>query len=305
MLDSTTTNSNFNPENLHIARYEGVIVDAICSQGFLFGDIDMSRFRRKEKLLKPCDYCGGDAFYRFASGKRSYCCKNHQNKCPGMQRVLSKNNAMRRPEVAAKVSKKNHGNWKGKITVFCLQCGKSKEIYASEKRKRSFCNNQCHGKWKKENWQGKDNHNYVERIIAFCSHCGKEKEIIPSCKAKYNFCNRKCFGKWISENLIGENGINWQGGKSFEQYCAVWTDKEYQEYVLNRDNNKCQNPDCWENCNHLSMNRHHINYNKEDCHYKNIITVCRSCNSRANGNREYWTKLYQEIMAKKYGYQYD
>lgn len=193
-----------------------------------------------------------------------------------------------------------------KITVFCAQCGKSKEIYPREQNKKHyFCNNQCHGEWKKINWQDKNNHNYIERIEIFCAQCNKPIKILPLEKRDNNFCNRECNGKWMSENLIGENSLAWQGGKSFEEYCVVWTDQEYQEYVLNRDNNECQNPDCRKNCNHLSMNRHHINYDKEDCHYKNIITICRSCNSRANGNRKYWTEFYQNIMTEKYGYKYD
>jgi len=57
MLDNTTINSNLSSENLHIAKYEGVIVDAICSQGFLFEVNDMSRFKRTVALPPLCA-CG-------------------------------------------------------------------------------------------------------------------------------------------------------------------------------------------------------------------------------------------------------
>jgi len=49
---------------------------------------------------------------------------------------------------------------------------------------------------------------------------------------------------------------------------------------------------------------HHIDYNKKNCDPSNIITVCGSCNSRANKDREYWTKFYREIMNNKYGCKY-
>ena len=65
---------------------------------------------------------------------------------------------------------------------------------------------------------------------------------------------------------------------------------------------ECQNPDCWNTSKRLS--RHHIDYNKKNCYLWNIITVCFSCNSRANYNRSFWTEFYQDIMFKKYGYGY-
>lgn len=42
-----------------------------------------------------------------------------------------------------------------------------------------------------------------------------------------------------------------------------------------------------------------------DCNPWDIITLCKSCNVRANYNRKYWQDLYQDIMTKKYGYEYE
>jgi len=95
----------------------------------------------------------------------------------------------------------------------------------------------------------------------------------------------------------------WKGGKSFEPYCHIWIDKEYKQDLKDRDNNQCQNPDCWNNTKRLCL--HHINYTKKDCHPKNLITICISCNTRANKNRNNWQDFYQNIMLEKYGYKYD
>jgi len=95
----------------------------------------------------------------------------------------------------------------------------------------------------------------------------------------------------------GKNNPNWQGGKSCEQYCQTWTDKEFQDYILERDNYECQNPDCWGNS--IGLNRHHINYNKKDCSLNNIITLCISCNARANKDRDWHEVWYGAIMEKK------
>lgn len=107
----------------------------------------------------------------------------------------------------------------------------------------------------------------------------------------------------ISLSLMGEKHHNWKGGISNELYCDIWLDKEYKEDILSRDNHVCQSFDCWKTIDRLCC--HHINYDKKNCHPWNIITLCISCNSRANTNRKHWTGFYQEIMTEKYEYKYE
>ena len=98
---------------------------------------------------------------------------------------------------------------------------------------------------------------------------------------------------------MGDKHPNWKGGIAVEPYCDIWADKEYKESIRERDNYKCQNPDCWENTNSETLNIHHVNYVKKNCHPKNLISLCRSCNARANHNRKYWQKLYTKILEGK------
>ena len=93
---------------------------------------------------------------------------------------------------------------------------------------------------------------------------------------------------------MGEDSPHWKGGISCEPYCDAWADKEYKKSILERDNYECQNPDCWGTSKRLTI--HHINYVKKHCDPWNLITLCNSCNARANFNRDYWTKFYQTIM---------
>lgn len=93
------------------------------------------------------------------------------------------------------------------------------------------------------------------------------------------------------ENNKGENHPMWKGGISCEPYCDVWADKEYKESIKERDNYECQNEDCWKTSKKLCL--HHINYVKKDCRPINLITVCQSCNSRANKNKDFWKKYYR------------
>lgn len=106
------------------------------------------------------------------------------------------------------------------------------------------------------------------------------------------------------ENIVlthsGPLASNWQGGISCDPYCVNW-DQILKEYIKERDNYKCQNPDCWKKKGSI-LNIHHVNYNKKNCHPRNLITLCNSCNARANYNRKFWKKLYQKILYDKYKY---
>jgi hypothetical protein len=117
--------------------------------------------------------------------------------------------------------------------------------------------------------------------------------------------------KKISKSNSGEsNGMygkcgslapGWRGGISCEPYCFEWSNKEFKDMIKDRDVNKCLNPDCWRNCNHLPLHIHHIDNNKKNCDPRNLITVCNSCNQRAKKDREWHTSWYQAIIYRRYG----
>ena len=105
------------------------------------------------------------------------------------------------------------------------------------------------------------------------------------------------------DKISGDKNPNWKGGIACEPYCDVWLDKEYKQSIMKRDDHECQNPDCWNTTDRMGL--HHIDYDKKNCKPENIITVCVSCNSRANGSkdfpRQYWQQMYEGIMISKYG----
>ena len=104
-------------------------------------------------------------------------------------------------------------------------------------------------------------------------------------------------------SFSGPGNPNWKGGISFEPYCSVWSDKEYKADIRDRDGNVCLNPYCdSKNINYLVI--HHIDYDKKNCTPQNLITVCTSCNSRANYDRKWHTEWYRTILNKRYGYNY-
>ena len=112
----------------------------------------------------------------------------------------------------------------------------------------------------------------------------------------WNSADARCPTCWAI-NVSGPNSHNWKGGISCEPYCDAWVDKEYKESIKERDNYECQNPNCWQTSKKLVI--HHIDYNKKNCVPNNLITLCNSCNARANTYREFWTVLYSNILPNK------
>lgn len=103
--------------------------------------------------------------------------------------------------------------------------------------------------------------------------------------------------------LFGETNPNWNGGITYDDYCDIWKDKEYKFDLRERDGHKCLNPYCTSK-DPTKLVIHHINYNKKDCHPNNLITVCNSCNARANYDRDWHQSWYQAILMRRYNYKY-
>lgn len=99
-------------------------------------------------------------------------------------------------------------------------------------------------------------------------------------------------------NCRAENHPSWKGGISCEPYCFEWSFKGFKDMIKERDGNKCLNPDCWGNIHRLSV--HHVDYNKKNCAPENLITLCASCNSRANKDREWHEAWYNTIIWARY-----
>ena len=116
----------------------------------------------------------------------------------------------------------------------------------------------------------------------------------------WNKWNRgqRCF-KCVVLNNSGCNSVHWKGGISKEPYCQDWT-RDLKDFVKERDGYKCMNPDCWGKDDMLHV--HHINYNKKSCGPENLITVCRSCNTRANKDRNWHEAWYKAILHRRYNY---
>jgi len=104
----------------------------------------------------------------------------------------------------------------------------------------------------------------------------------------------------ISENHIDvsrENNPNWKGGITEQKYCPKFNNK-LKEKIRNRDNHICQLCGKTEEKNNKKLAIHHIHYDKENC-YPDLITICNSCNSKVNFNREYYEEYFMKILEER------
>ena len=97
-----------------------------------------------------------------------------------------------------------------------------------------------------------------------------------------------------AQKRTGKNAGNWLGGISKLPYAFDFN-KELKILIRKRDKRTCQLCHKRKRANY-DLPIHHIDYNKQNSAPKNLITLCRSCNSRVNANRKTWTKIFKQKL---------
>jgi len=132
----------------------------------------------------------------------------------------------------------------------------------------------------------------------YCISCAKEIK---------NFYAKRCKSctmilHWklgILKIRKGKNHPNYKDGKGNEPYSNEFT-KKLKEQIRKRDKYICQNCRMIEkehlNKYNCKLDIHHIDYNRKNCNKKNLISLCKKCNTIANKNRNYWIEFYNKII---------
>ncbi len=168
---------------------------------------------------------------------------------------------------------------------------------------------------------GNQNPNWKGGLVeVHCDNCQKTKLVKrKELKLNHHFCDRRCHGDWLSRTKKGKNNYFFGGVMSKEARCKLslshggtgipYENRKYdksifneklKEYIRKRDNYTCQNCNMTEE-EHLIvfgsvLHVHHIDYNKMNCRESNLISTCKSCNTRANHNKSYWLAFYKSKM---------
>jgi hypothetical protein len=101
--------------------------------------------------------------------------------------------------------------------------------------------------------------------------------------------NEEQFKKQNEKTPKGNEHPNWKGGTSNEPYPFEFN-KILKENIKTRDKFKCGI--CNKETQKLAI--HHINYNKNDIGFDNLISLCYSCHSKTNYNRECWIEFFNK-----------
>ncbi len=250
----------------------------------------------KMKYICPNGHYHSISWANWQQGKRCpYCCGNVRLTVEFIEEEFEEENYI--------LLTKDYKNSRQKLKYICPE-GHTYQIswdswkqgfrclYCSGKAKHTI--NYIKDRFEKEGYKLLSNKykNSYKKLYYICRN-GHKGNITWGSWSQGNRCP-KCF--FIKNS--GENHPNWKGGISCEPYCDIWLDKEFKKSIKERDGYKCLNPDCWGNIHRLNI--HHIDYNKKNCEPQNLITLCASCNSRANKDREWHKAWYKAILHRRY-----
>ena len=95
-----------------------------------------------------------------------------------------------------------------------------------------------------------------------------------------------------------EKHPNWQGGKSFEPYTPEFNEK-LKKQIRKHYHYRCQQ--CFRHQDELrnktnrkyNLQIHHIDYNKKNDDFSNLVPLCMNCHSQTNFKREDWVQYFK------------
>lgn len=174
------------------------------------------------------------------------------------------------------------------IALNCKVCGIEFSVYPwMVKEGRQFCGRRCHGQWMSQYRRGEGHPSWKGgEVLRECQVCGKQFSALPANVAigRARFCSYPCCWQWYQ----GPNSPSWRGGTAHEPYPETF-DSLFRRMIRERDNCTCIA--CGKpNSKHV----HHVNYVKANTTPENCVTLCHSCHSKTNFNREQWIAFFQQ-----------
>lgn len=176
-------------------------------------------------------------------------------------------------------NKISYSNWRcGKRR--CAKCAQKNKTLSKEHRKKIGIslkgkNNPMFGKvgyWKNKK---RPAHSIIMKI--------RGKNRIHSLKTKSKM-----------SIIRGGTGIPYENS----EYGANF-DSSLKEQIRARDHYTCQMCGCSQLENGKQLDVHHIDYNKKNLDWSNLITLCKSCHMKTNYNRNYWKNYFKEKTKNK------
>lgn len=190
-----------------------------------------------------------------------------------------------------------------KIKIKCDYCHKNYYEIASKAKngKHHFCSKKCNYKWRSKFVIGKNHHNWSQTTLR-CAWCKKSFQTYASRKRKkhlFYYCSFDCRIKGQSKFLVGKLASAYVHGQGKQPYTLAFNNF-LKEQIRIRDEHRCQLCYRIQRRNEQKLSIHHVDYNKDHADPQRLITLCRSCNSKVDSNRDYWYAYFTYILDEMY-----
>jgi hypothetical protein len=136
-------------------------------------------------------------------------------------------------------------------------------------------------------------------ICIKCEQCGEKVTAPPYREESVKFCSVECANMARVGKYCGPNSPSWRGGISYFPYAHDFGSK-LKERIRSRDGDMCWLCGRTRREEGKNMMVHHIDYDKMNTDPMNLISLCNSCHSKTNFNRDYWRNRFQRIMLERF-----
>jgi hypothetical protein len=107
----------------------------------------------------------------------------------------------------------------------------------------------------------------------------------------------------LRNKWLGKNNPAWINGELLDYDYKKFNEK-FKKLIRKRDNQICMNCLIHREKINKSLDVHHIDYNERNTIPQNCISLCRKCHGLTQFNREHWKLFFQNLLTKKYNYEY-
>lgn len=97
----------------------------------------------------------------------------------------------------------------------------------------------------------------------------------------------------------GSKNPMWKGGICQLPYPFDFNN-ELKTLIRKRDKYICQLCNKTQRQEGRKLSVHHIDYDKDNLSPKNLISLCKSCNSKVNSNRKKWTNFFKDPVIEHF-----
>jgi 5-methylcytosine-specific restriction endonuclease McrA len=199
---------------------------------------------------------------------------------------------------------KVHGESIAGVAVECEWCGAAvrRPQYALENREMIFCDLDCKGAWRQENWTGEDTPRWKGgSVTTECHYCGETFERRRDQVAKYerSFCGSTCLGNWRSDAQRGADNPVWTGGSAIRSTVRQLIADEPWETIAERERaDACELCETTETSDGRAMAVHHIvPVMAGGCNSSELLmTLCPACHRRVEA---YTRRIVEPVLVEE------